>query len=154
MILICQKILKEYLEVLDNFATFFQFLNAGNDHRDKQKCRLKNLYSSSVILLSKKHVYFQSFILNIMKLTLQVVISIINRVTKFSRRCNYKSAHGSALICGIDFSKSFSRCSHQQILQAYERLGASQWCLDMHAAFLRDRSMQVKIGNILSPKFQ
>ena len=53
-------------------------------------------------------------------------------------------------LVGIDFSKSFSRCSFQQFLQLYRELNASQWCKDMHAAFLTGRKMQVKIGNVLS----
>ena len=53
----------------------------------------------------------------------------------------------AVVVCGVDFSKSFSRCSHQQILLAYEKLGADQWLLDMHAAFLTDRQMSVKVGN-------
>ena len=56
----------------------------------------------------------------------------------------------AAVLCGIDFSKSFSRCSYQLILESYVGLGASQWIIDMHAAFLMDRSMQVKVGNTLS----
>ena len=35
----------------------------------------------------------------------------------------------AAVICGIDFSKSFSRCSYQLILKAYVELGASQWII-------------------------
>ena len=53
-------------------------------------------------------------------------------------------------LVGVDFSKSFSRCSFQQILLAYKDLNASQWCIDMHAAFLTGRHMQVKVGNVLS----
>ena len=59
----------------------------------------------------------------------------------------------AAVLCGIDFSKSFSRCSYQSILSSYVDLGASQWIIDMHAAFLLDRSMQVKVGNTLSQAF-
>ena len=50
----------------------------------------------------------------------------------------------------LDFSKSFSRCSHQEILLAYKDVGASNWLINMHAAFLRDRTMQVKLGTHLS----
>ena len=56
----------------------------------------------------------------------------------------------AAVLCGIDFLKSFSRCAYQLILQSYVGLGASQWLLDMLAAFLMGRSMQVKVGNVLS----
>ena len=54
------------------------------------------------------------------------------------------------VLTGVDFSKSFSRCSFQEILLAYQRLGLSDWGLCMHAAFLDNRRMRVKIGNILS----
>ena len=49
-----------------------------------------------------------------------------------------------------DFSKSFSRCSHQEILRAYARLNASNWLIHMHKAFLENRYMTVKIGTHLS----
>ena len=55
-----------------------------------------------------------------------------------------------ATLVAVDFSKSFSHCSFQQILQSYEKLKASQWCIDMHAAFLTNRTMRVKVGNVLS----
>ena len=56
----------------------------------------------------------------------------------------------AVVLSAIDFSKSFSRCTYQEILSAYKRLGLSDWCIEMHAAFLMDRTMRVKIGNILS----
>ena len=56
----------------------------------------------------------------------------------------------AVVLSGIDFSKSFSRCSFQEILLAYQKLGLSDWGLCMHAAFLDNRRMRVKIGNILS----
>ena len=56
----------------------------------------------------------------------------------------------AAVMCGIDFSKSFSRCSYQQILKSYKRLNASQWLIAMHGAFLTDRKMSVKVGNVMS----
>ena len=56
----------------------------------------------------------------------------------------------SVTLSGIDFSKSFSRCSHQEILKAYVKLGLSDWGIQMHAAFLDKRKMRVKIGNFLS----
>ena len=58
----------------------------------------------------------------------------------------------AAVICGIYFSKSFSRCSYQEILKSYVSLGASQWVIDMHAVFLTNRSMHVKVGNCLSDR--
>ena len=56
----------------------------------------------------------------------------------------------AVVLSAIDFSKSFSRCNYQEILKSYKDLGLSDWCIEMHAAFLTDRSMRVKIGNILS----
>ena len=56
----------------------------------------------------------------------------------------------TTILCGVDFSKSFSRCSYQEILLAYQRYGAPQWIINMHAAFLVGRSMRVKVGNVLS----
>ena len=56
----------------------------------------------------------------------------------------------AGVLCGVDFSKSFSRCSFQQILLAYKDLKAPQWIINMHAAFLTGRQMRVKVGNVLS----
>ena len=56
----------------------------------------------------------------------------------------------AVVFTALDFSKSFSRCSHQEILRAYQDVGASNWCIKMHAAFLKDRSMSVKLGTTLS----
>ena len=60
----------------------------------------------------------------------------------------------AVVLSGIDFGKSFSRCSFQEILKAYARLGLSDWGLHMHAAFLEDRKMRVKIGNLLSDEME
>ena len=62
-----------------------------------------------------------------------------------------KSSHNKAVVfTALDFSKSFSRCSHQEIVKAYSEVGASSWCLKMHATFLSERSMSVKLGTVLS----
>lgn len=53
-------------------------------------------------------------------------------------------------LTGTDFSKSFSRYSHQEILAPYNKLGLSDWGIRMHAAFLANRRMRVKIRNVLS----
>ena len=66
------------------------------------------------------------------------------------RALDKSSSNKAVVFTAIDFSKSFSRCSYQQILQAYVEVGASNWLLKMHAAFLTDRSMSVKIGTVLS----
>ena len=58
--------------------------------------------------------------------------------------------NAAVVFTAIDFSKSFSRCGHQEILEAYKRVGASNWLLRMHAAFLMDRTMAVKLGITLS----
>ena len=53
-------------------------------------------------------------------------------------------------LVGVDISKSFSRCSFQDVMAAYRDLNALQWRIDMRNAFLTNRRMQVKVGNILS----
>ena len=66
------------------------------------------------------------------------------------RALDKSSSNKAVVFTAIYFSKSFSRCSYQQVLQAYVEVGASNWLLKMHAAFLTDRSMSVKIGTVLS----
>ena len=56
----------------------------------------------------------------------------------------------AVVVSAIDFSKSFSRCSFQEILKSYQKLGLSNWGIQMHAAFLTNRRMRVKVGNVLS----
>ena len=56
----------------------------------------------------------------------------------------------TVVILAVDFSKSFSRCAHVQLLQSYAKVGASQWLLNMHAAFLMGRTMSVKAGSQIS----
>ena len=56
----------------------------------------------------------------------------------------------AVVLSAIDFSKSFSRCAHKEILSSYQSLGLSDLGIQMHAAFLKDRQMRVKIGNVLS----
>ena len=60
------------------------------------------------------------------------------------------SENKAVILTALDFSKSFSRCSHQEILEAYKKVGASNWNLRMHAAFLSERTMSVKLGTVLS----
>ena len=50
----------------------------------------------------------------------------------------------------LDFSKSFSKCTYKEILTAYSRLQASQWLINIHRAFLENRTMVVKVGTTLS----
>ena len=61
-----------------------------------------------------------------------------------------QSGNKAVVLSVLDLSKSFSRCAHQEILKAYSRVGASKWLLKMHAFFLIDRTMSVKIGPIMS----
>ena len=65
-----------------------------------------------------------------------------------SRRGEEKAK--AVVLTGVDYSKGFSRCSHQEILKAYQRLGLTDWGICMHASFLKNRRMKVKIGNLLS----
>ena len=50
----------------------------------------------------------------------------------------------------LGFSKSFSKCPYKEILTAYSRLNASQWLLNMHRAFLQERTMVVKVRTTIS----
>ena len=49
----------------------------------------------------------------------------------------------AVVFTALDFSKSFSRCSHQQILKSFSKVGTSHWLLNMHAAFLSGKTMAV-----------
>ena len=77
--------------------------------------------------------------------TNHVLVEIWDRVLT-----NLENGSKSVVLSAIDFSKSFSRCRYQEILQAYKNLGLTDWCIEMHAAFLKSRTMCVKIGNVLS----
>ena len=74
-----------------------------------------------------------------------VVINIWDKI--LTRLDSNKKA---VVLAGIDFSNSFSRCAYQEILNAYAKLGLSDWGIRMHATFLTNRKMRVKIGNVLS----
>ena len=74
-----------------------------------------------------------------------VLIEAWDRILRSLDKSNDNKA---VVFTAIDFSKSFSRCSHQEILHAYKEVGASNWLLKMHAAFLTDRTMSVKIGTV------
>ena len=66
-------------------------------------------------------------------------------------RCLESNANcKSVALTALDFSKSFSKCTYKEILEAYARLQASQWLLDMHKAFLEERTMVVKVGTVIS----
>ena len=80
-----------------------------------------------------------------------ILISLWNDILSGLDAARGEEKSKSVVLTGIDFSKSFSRCSFQEILMAYyKRIGLSDWGLSMHAAFLTNRQMRVKIGNILS----
>ena len=75
---------------------------------------------------------------------------LIESWDRILRALDKSSSNKAVVFTALDFSKSFSRCSHQEILLAYKDVGASSWLLKMHAAFLRERTMQVKLGTYLS----
>ena len=77
-----------------------------------------------------------------------VLIELWDKILHDLEPTTFKSR--ASVLCGNDFSKSFSRCSYPLILDSYKKLGASQWILDMHVTFLAGRSMTVKVGNTLS----
>ena len=53
-------------------------------------------------------------------------------------------------IISIDFSKAFNRMDHGKCIQALSIKGATSEALTMVSAFLRDRTMSVKVGSTLS----
>ena len=75
---------------------------------------------------------------------------LIESWDRILRALDQSSQNKAVVFTALDFSKSFLRCSHQEILSAYREVGASNWLLKMHAAFLTDRTMSVKLGTTLS----
>ena len=75
---------------------------------------------------------------------------IIESWDRILRALDKSKENKAVIFTALDFSKSFSRCAHQEILKAYAEVGASKWCLKMHAAFLADRTMSVKLGTVMS----
>ena len=72
---------------------------------------------------------------------------------KILRSLDRFSENKAVVFSAVDFSKSFFRCVHVQILQSYANVGASQWLLDMHALVLIGRTISVKGGtHISNPK--
>ena len=63
-----------------------------------------------------------------------------------------KNGSMAVVLSGINFSKCFSHCSHQETPNSYVKLGLSDWGIKMHAALLNNRKMRVKIGFLLSNK--
>lgn len=53
-------------------------------------------------------------------------------------------------IISIDFSKAFNRMDHSKCIEAFTHKGASHASLNMIAAFLRNRTMSVKVGQTFS----
>ena len=60
------------------------------------------------------------------------------------------NANEAVIMTALDFSKSFSKCTYREILEAYSELNARQWLIDMHRAFLQEQTMAVKIGTKIS----
>ena len=71
-------------------------------------------------------------------LTEHVLIDTWNRILKSREDTKNNKA---VVRTALDFLKSFSKCTYKSILKAYARLGASQWLINLHRAFLMDRSM-------------
>ena len=68
---------------------------------------------------------------------------LIEAWDRILRALDKSTSNKAVVFTAIDFSKSFSRCSHQEILKAYKDVGGSNWLINMHAAFLSNRSMLV-----------
>ena len=79
--------------------------------------------------------------------TEHVLIDTWDRILKSLETSRNSKA---VLLTALDFSKSFSWCTHEEILRSYARLNASQWLIDIHRAFLIDRIMVVKVGTKIS----
>ena len=56
----------------------------------------------------------------------------------------------SSSLMAIDFQKAFNRMCHHQCLTALRNLGAQEIHIELVKAFLTGRTMQVKVGNVLS----
>ena len=56
----------------------------------------------------------------------------------------------SVNLISMDFAKAFNRMCHRECLRALERKGASNSTIRLTAAFLTGRTMQVKVGEVLS----
>ena len=75
---------------------------------------------------------------------------LIEAWDRILRALDKSTSNKAVIFTVIDFSKSFSRCSLQEILKAYKDVGASNWLIQMHAAFLGNRSKSVKVGTVMS----
>ena len=74
--------------------------------------------------------------------TEHVLIETWDRVL---RSLDTSKTNKTVVLTALDFSKSFSKCTYEAILTAYARLNASQWLINIHKAFLEDRTMVVKL---------
>ena len=61
-----------------------------------------------------------------------------------------EDSRAAVTLSSIDFEKAFNRMSHVQCIIAAEEMGASQSTLQLLRAFLKNRTMKVKIGNTFS----
>ena len=55
-----------------------------------------------------------------------------------------------AIVLGIDFEKAFNRLDHSECINQLRALGASETSIALVRSFLTDRSMKVKLGDVLS----
>ena len=63
---------------------------------------------------------------------------------------NAEDYRAATVVTSIDYSKAFNRMSFQYCLEALAKNGASSGVLKLVAAFLTDRTMRVKVGEIMS----
>ena len=59
----------------------------------------------------------------------------------------------SVNIITVNYAKAFNRMSHQHCLLAFKNKGASQPTIDLITAFLRGRTMQVKVEALSQPRW-
>ena len=79
--------------------------------------------------------------------TAHLLISIWQKILADLEDCR-----AATLLTAIDYAKAFNRMSFQECLKSFARHGASNQIIRLVAAFLSQRTMQVKVGNTWSRK--
>lgn len=74
-----------------------------------------------------------------------MLVTLVQRV--YQDLENYRAG---SVIAAVDYAKAFNRISFQECLKAMEHKGASYNTMHLVAAFLTDRVMSVKVGQIRS----
>ena len=69
-----------------------------------------------------------------------LLVSIWDEILSGLVAARGKGKGKAVVLTGIDISKSFLCCSHQEILSAYQKLGLSDWAICMHACCLLNQS--------------